>query len=164
MSSELSVKEFSFISYLLFYHSSCDHFASAPFRRFQFKWPNAPDDPDHSPSTTIVCISDSLQLKEEGDLHREDMGGMMMGLYIGGRWGVTWWWWRGVAWWHDDVSSSLGGRSSLQDLYYISGYCIPLSIRQFGQFSFKVYKGILDGVGWLSKKFYQPIFIGGRRI
>ena len=37
-----------------------------------------------STSTDIVCISDSLQLKEEGDIHREDRGGMMMGLYIGG--------------------------------------------------------------------------------
>ena len=89
MSIELSVKEFSFISYLLFSHNFCDHFASAPFRQFQFKWPNAPDAPDRSPSTTIVCISDSLHLKEEGDLHREDRGGMMMGLYIGGRGGVT---------------------------------------------------------------------------
>ena len=84
MSSELSVKEFSFISYLLFSLNSCHHFASDPFRRFQFKWPNAPDAPDCSPSTTIVFISDSLQLKEEGDLHREDRGGMMMGLYIWG--------------------------------------------------------------------------------
>ena len=40
--------------------------------------------PIRSLSTTIVCISDSLQLKEEGDLHREERGGMMMGLYIGG--------------------------------------------------------------------------------
>ena len=80
-------QRFSFISYLLFSHNFCDHFASAPFRRFQFKWPNAPDAPDRSPITTIVCISDSLQLKEEGDLHREDRGGMMMGLYIGGRGG-----------------------------------------------------------------------------
>ena len=77
--------------------------------------------------------------------------------------GLKWWLWRGVAWWHDDVSSSLGGRSSLQDSDYLSGYCIPLRIRQFGQFPSKVYKGILDGVGWLSKKFYQPIFICGRQ-
>ena len=89
MSSELSVKEFSFIYYLLFSHNSCDHFASTPFRRFQFKRPNAPDSPDGSPSTNIVCISASLQLKEEGDLHREERGGMMMGLYIGGRGGVV---------------------------------------------------------------------------
>ena len=89
MSSEQSVKEFSFISYFLFSHYSCDHFASAPFRRFQFKRPNAPDAPDCSPSTTIVCISASLQLKEEGDLHREERGGMMMGLYIGGWVGAT---------------------------------------------------------------------------
>ena len=87
MSSELSVKEFSFISYLLFSHNSCDHFASAPFRRFQYKRPNGPIAPDHPPSTTIVCISASLHLKEEGDLHREDKGGMMMGLYIVGRGG-----------------------------------------------------------------------------
>ena len=89
MSSELSVKEFSFISYLLFSHDSCDHFVSAPFRRFQFKRPNAPDAPYCSPSTTIVCISSSLHFKEEGDLHREDRGRMMMGLYIGGRGEVT---------------------------------------------------------------------------
>ena len=87
MSSELSVKEFSFISYLLFSHNSCDHFASAPFRQFQFKRPNDPDAPNRSPSTTIVCISASLQFKEEGDLNREDRGGMMMGLNIGGRGG-----------------------------------------------------------------------------
>ena len=43
--------------------------------------------PDHSPSTTIICISASLNLKEEGDIHREDRGGMMMGVYIGGRGG-----------------------------------------------------------------------------
>ena len=48
-----------------------------------------PDAPNCSPRNTIVCISDSLQLKEEGDLHREDRGGMIMGLYIGGRGGVT---------------------------------------------------------------------------
>ena len=85
MSIKQSVKEFSFISYFLFSHNSCDHFASAPFRRFQFKRPNAPDAPDRSPSTTIVCISASLQLKEEGDLDREDRVGMIMGLSIGGR-------------------------------------------------------------------------------
>ena len=76
MSSELSVKELSCISYFLFSHNSCDHCASAPFRRLQFKRPNAPDDPDCSPSTTIVCLSASLQLKEEGDLDREERGGM----------------------------------------------------------------------------------------
>ena len=43
-----------------------------------------PNAPNRSPSSTIVCISASLQLKEEGDLHREDRGGMIMGLYIGG--------------------------------------------------------------------------------
>ena len=82
MSSELSVKEFSFISYLLFSYNSCDHFDSAPFRRFQFKRMNAPEAPDRSPSTTIVFISAILQLKEEGDLPREERGGMMIGLYI----------------------------------------------------------------------------------
>ena len=92
MSSELSVKEFYFIYYLLFSHNSCDHFASAPFLRYQFKRPNAPDAPDRSPSTSIVCISASLHLMEEGDLHRDNRGGMMMGLYIGGRGGG----------WHDD--------------------------------------------------------------
>ena len=46
--------------------------------------PNTPDAPNRSPSTTIVCISDSLHHKEEGDLHREDRGGMMMGFYVGG--------------------------------------------------------------------------------
>ena len=46
-----------------------------------------PNTPDRSPRTTIVCISASLHLKEEGDLHREDKGGMMMGLYIVGRGG-----------------------------------------------------------------------------
>ena len=75
------------IYYLLFSHNSCDHFASASFRRFQFKWPNAPDAPDRSPSTNIVCISASLQLKDEGDIHREERGGMMMGFYIGRRGG-----------------------------------------------------------------------------
>ena len=45
-----------------------------PFRQFQFNRPNAPDAPDRSPSTTIVCISASLQLKEEGCLHREERG------------------------------------------------------------------------------------------
>ena len=88
MSSKLRVKEFSFISYLLFSHNPCDHFAFAPFRQFQFKRSNAPSAPDHSPSTTIVCITDSLHLKEEGDIYREDRGGMMMGLYIGGRGGA----------------------------------------------------------------------------
>ena len=86
MSSGLSVKTFSFISYLLFSHNSCDHFASAPFRQFQFKRPNAPDAPDRSPRTTIFCISASLHLKEEGDLHREERGGIMMGLSIWGGW------------------------------------------------------------------------------
>ena len=53
-----------------------------------FKQPNAPDAPDHPPSTTIVFISDHIQLKEEGDLHREERGDMMKGLFIGGK-GVT---------------------------------------------------------------------------
>ena len=53
---------------------------------FSGRTPNAPD---RSPSTNIVCFSASLQSKEEGDLHREDRGGMMMGLYIVGRGGVT---------------------------------------------------------------------------
>ena len=38
----------------------------------------------------MVCVSDSLQLKEEVDLHREERGEIMMGFSIGG-WG-----------WHDD--------------------------------------------------------------
>ena len=88
MSSEHSVKEFSFISYFLFSYNSCDRCASAPFLRLQFKRPDAPDDPDCSLRTTIVGISASLQLKEEGDIHREERGGMMMGLSIGER-GVT---------------------------------------------------------------------------
>ena len=88
MSSEQSVKEFSFISYFLFSHNSCDRCASNPFLRLMFKWPNAPDPPDRSSSTTIVCIPASLQLKEESDLPREERGGMLMGLSIGGR-GVT---------------------------------------------------------------------------
>ena len=58
---------------------------SSPFRRLQFKRPNAPDAPDRSPSTTIVCISASIQIKEEGDLHMEDRGGMMMSFSIGYR-------------------------------------------------------------------------------
>ena len=91
MSSELSVKEFVFIYYFLFFYNYCDHCASATFRRLQLKRPNAPDNPDHSPSTTIVCISASLQLKEEGDLHKEERGGMMMGLYIWGGWGGGGW-------------------------------------------------------------------------
>ena len=37
-----------------------------------------------SPRITIVCISASLHLKEGGDIHREERGGMIMGLYIGG--------------------------------------------------------------------------------
>ena len=40
MSTEQSVKEFSFISYFLFSHYSCDRCASAPFRWLQFKRPN----------------------------------------------------------------------------------------------------------------------------
>ena len=162
MSSELSVKEFSFISYFLFSHNSCDRCASAPFLQFQFKRTNARDDPDCSPINTIVCISASLQLMEEGDLHREERGGVMMGLSIGDR-GVTWWRWIGVAWWHDYVSSSLDVRSSLHDSDHLSGYCIPSLIRQFGQFFSNVYKGILDGVGLLLNNLYEPIFIGGRQ-
>ena len=67
-----------------------------------------------------------------------------------------------MAWWHDDVGSSLDVRSSLHDLYNLSSYCIPSLIRQFGQFSSNVYKGILDGVGWLLNKLYEPIFVGSR--
>ena len=48
-----------------------------------------PDAPNRSPITTIVFISDSLQLKEVGDIHREERGGMMLGLYI-------WWGGEGV--------------------------------------------------------------------
>ena len=46
---------------------------------------------------------------------------------------------------------------------HLYGYCIPSLIRQFCKFSSNVYKGILDGVGWLLNKLYQPIFIGGRQ-
>ena len=53
---------------------------------------------------------------------------------------------------------------SLHDSDHLSGYCIPSLIRLFGQFYSKVCKGILDGVGWLLNKLYQPILIGGRRI
>ena len=88
MSIELIVKGFSFISFFLFSHNSCDYCASAPFLRLHFKRTNAPDDTDCSPSTTIVCISASLQIKEEDDIYREERGGIMMGLSIGGR-GVT---------------------------------------------------------------------------
>ena len=48
-----------------------------------------PDAPDCSPRNTIVFVSDILQLNEEGDIHREERGGVMMGLYIWGRVGVT---------------------------------------------------------------------------
>ena len=68
-----------------------------------------------------------------------------------------------MAWLHDDVSSSLDGRSSLHDSDHLSGYCIPYLIRQFGQISSNLYKVIFDGVGLLLNKLYEPIFIGGRR-
>ena len=161
---EQSVKEFSFISYFFFSSDLCDRCASAPLRRLLFYHTNAPKAPKFSPSTTIVFISASLQLKAEGDLHREDRGGMMMGLSIGLR-GVTWWqwWWCiGVSWLHDDVSSSLDGSLSLHDYAHLSGYCIPSLIRKFGQFYSNVYKGILDGVEWLLNKLDKPFFIGGR--
>ena len=58
------------------------------FGQLMFQRPNAPDNTNHSPSTTIVFISAILRLKQEGYLHREDRGGMMMGLSIEGR-GVT---------------------------------------------------------------------------
>ena len=105
MSSKLSVKEFSCISYFLFFNSSCDHCTSAHFRRLQFKRPNAPDDLNHSPSTNIVCISASLQLKEEGDIHREESVGMMMGLYIGG------------GRWHDDYGEGWHGYMMMLDIH-----------------------------------------------
>ena len=162
MSSELSVKEFSYNSHFLFSHNSYAHCASFPFCRIQFKRPNAPDHADRSPSTTVVFISDSLYLKEEGDLQTEERGGMIMGLYIGVGVGVTWYWCKWVAWWHDDVSSSLDGRSSLHDLDHLYGYSIPFLIRQFGRFPSNVYKGILDCVGRVLNNLYEPTFTGGR--
>ena len=57
-----------------------------------------------------------------------------------------------MAWLIDDGSSSLDvrysldGRSSLHDLDHISGYYIPYLIRQSGQISPNMYKGILDYV------------------
>ena len=54
-----------------------------PFRQLHFKLPNAPDNPDRPPSTTIVFVSDSLQLNEEGDIHRGERGGMMMMEMVG---------------------------------------------------------------------------------
>ena len=77
MSIEQSVKEFTFIYYFLFSHNSSDRCTSTPFFRLLFQQPNAPDAPKCSPSTTIVCISASLQLKEESDIHRQDRGGMI---------------------------------------------------------------------------------------
>ena len=69
---------------LLIYHHSCDRCASAPFHRLLFKRPNAPDAPNPSPSTTIVFITDSLQRKEEVDIHRQYRGGIMVVLSIEG--------------------------------------------------------------------------------
>ena len=46
---------------------------------------DAPDAPNLPPSTTIVFLSDILKLKEEGYIHREERGRMIMGLSIGGR-------------------------------------------------------------------------------
>ena len=69
-------------------------------------------------------------------------------------------------WWYGDMIilvCSLDGRSSLHDSIHLSGYCIPYLIRQSGQFSFNVYKGILDGVGWLLNNLDEYFFIGGRR-
>ena len=123
-----------------------------------------PNTPNFPPSTTIVRISASIQPKEEGDLHREERGGMMVGFSIGGR-GVIWWWWwwwTGVLWWHDDVSYSLDGISSLHDSDHLSCYCIPSLIRKFGQIYSNVYKGILDGVGLLLNKLDETFFVGGR--
>ena len=90
---------------------------------------------------------------------------MMMGFSIWRR-GVKWWWWwrwRGVACWHDDVRSSLDGRSSLHDSDNLSGYCFPSLIMQSGQFYSNVYKWILDGVRWLLNKLDGTFFIGGRQ-
>ena len=53
---------------------------------FRGRMPLTP--PVAPPSTTIVYISASLQLKEEGDLQREEKDGILMGLSVGGR-GVT---------------------------------------------------------------------------
>ena len=106
-STEFHVKQTEcqrILLHFLFSHNSCNHCASSPFYRLKFKRTNAPNDPNCSQITTIVWISDSLHLKEGGDIHREERGGMIIGLFIWGR-GVTWLWWRGVTWWHDDVSS-----------------------------------------------------------
>ena len=51
MSSELSVKELSFISYLLFSHNSCDHLASAPLPPIY--------NPIILPPLSSLCISSS---------------------------------------------------------------------------------------------------------
>ena len=47
MSIEQSVKEFTFISYFLFYHNYCDSYASAPLAT------KLPVTPDRPPRTTV---------------------------------------------------------------------------------------------------------------
>ena len=61
-----------------------------PSDDFRFSYQTPPTLPITPYSTTIIFISTSLQLKDEGDIHREGRVGMMMGLSIG-RIGVTWW-------------------------------------------------------------------------
>ena len=56
MSIKLSVKEFSCIYYFLFSHNSCNHCASSPFQRLQFKRPNAPTLPIAPPAPLLFAF------------------------------------------------------------------------------------------------------------
>ena len=64
-----SVKEFSFISYFLFSHSSCDQFASTPLAT------ERSDSPDCSPSTNVRSFRDADQgVQGSGERERTEAG------------------------------------------------------------------------------------------
>ena len=77
------MKELSLFSYFLFFIVPA--IAALPPPSFVFFPADAPDAPNRSPRATIVFLSDYLKLKEEGDIHREERGRMIIGLSIGGR-------------------------------------------------------------------------------
>ena len=60
------------------------------------------------------------------------------------------------------VMLALHLRLSLHYSDHLSGYRIPYLISQFVQFSSNVYKGIIDGVGWLFNNSDEPFFICGK--
>ena len=116
MASERSVKEFSFVSYLLFSHYSCDRCTSSPFRRLQFKRPNAPTLPIAPQGILLFSFQIVYSLRRRV-------------IYTGRR-GLGWWW-----------GCTYGGGGGLHDVdgYGWHGEMMMLALHLVVDFHFMIW-------------------------